>query len=217
MPQTTQTYHLNTRHQLVDLNKEFVNFKLDFNVVSKDNKEFEVIVLEQPQLDSNLNMQTLQMKKAVGKIGGSIVADKNVYQNYFLVLKAPDGATEAVDVDLTINLEEIVPHETFIPPDTTAVTAVATAAVTPFYRENWFYLLVIAAILIGLYYYLRSRSQKAEAATVTAVIESAPAPAPAPPAAIEQAPAPAVETPELLSPSVPATTNSLYSRLKSIT
>jgi hypothetical protein len=213
MPQTTQSYHLNTRHQLVDLNKEFVNFKLDFNVVSKDNKEFEVIVLEQPQLDSNLNMQTLQMKKAAGKIGGSIVADKNVYQNYFLVLKAPDGATEAVDVDLTINLEETVPHETFIPPDTTAVTAVATAAVTPFYRENWFYLLVIAAILIGLYYYLRSRSQKTEA---VALIESAPAPAPAPaPAAIE--PVPAVETPELLSPSVPATTNSLYSRLKSIT
>ena len=69
----------------MDLNGDSKNFDLTFTCTSKDGAPFEVLVVDQATLDST---PTLQYKKANGTISGNIVADKNVYQNYFLVLKA---------------------------------------------------------------------------------------------------------------------------------
>ena len=46
MSQETSTIELTSRHQLVDLNKKLVNFKLDFQVVSHEDKEFDAVVLD---------------------------------------------------------------------------------------------------------------------------------------------------------------------------
>lgn len=80
-----KTYTVNNQRRLVDLNGDSKNFDLTFTCTSKDGAQFEVLVVDQTTLDSNPN---LQYKQANGTISGNIVADKNVYQNYFLVLRA---------------------------------------------------------------------------------------------------------------------------------
>lgn len=159
MPSTKQRYNLATRHQLIDLNKEYVNFKLDFQVFCADpQKEFEALVVEQSQLDANLDIKTLEMKRAKGKIGGNILADKNKSQNYFLVLK---GLSEdPTEVEVVINLEEIKPNvseaEAFTAPQSqTQIPTIQPEEPIkkPFYKQTWFILLLVGVVLGGLLYY----------------------------------------------------------------
>ena len=73
----TTTLELSTRHQLVDLNKKLVNFKLDFNVVSLNDKDFEAVVMNQTDINKFDNLDTIEMKTAPKKISGNIIADNN--------------------------------------------------------------------------------------------------------------------------------------------
>lgn len=97
-------YNVSKVKQLVDLNGDTTNFELKFQVSSKNNCEFETLVVDQTTLDSNPN---LEYKKAQGTISGTIVADKNVYQNYFLVLRS-DKPCECV---VKIDKKEIPPNQ----------------------------------------------------------------------------------------------------------
>ena len=81
MSQETSTIELTSRHQLVDLNKKLVNFKLDFQVVSHEDKEFDAVVLDQNQINDNENFDNIEMKNSPGKISGTIIADNNKYKN----------------------------------------------------------------------------------------------------------------------------------------
>lgn len=106
-----QKYLLSLRHQLIDLNKSFKNFKLQFQVVSSiENKEFHAVVLNQEQLDTISDLNSVEMKMAKGRIGGTIVADNNKYQNYFLILRAV-SEEDATEVEVTTSLEEIEPKQ----------------------------------------------------------------------------------------------------------
>lgn len=72
--------------QLVDLNGDSVNFEIKFRVSTKNKEPFDLLVVDQTTLDNN---PALEYKKITeGEISGSIVQDKNIYQNYFLILKA---------------------------------------------------------------------------------------------------------------------------------
>lgn len=159
MPTTKQKYVLGQRHQFIDLNKEFVNFKLDFQVVATDpQKDFEVLVVEQKQLDS-MDIKNLVMKKVKGKIGGSIQANKNEYKNYFLVVRTP---MDSVDVDVIVNLDEIEAgaedSESSLPINSDP-QAQTPRILIPFYKQTWFYILIIGIILgCVLYWYLYVRS-----------------------------------------------------------
>ena len=97
-----QTYSVNNQRKLVDLNGDSKNFNLTFTCTSDNNAPFQVIVVDQKTLDSVPN---LQYKKAYGTISGNIIADKNVYQNYFLILKADNPCR----VTVTIYKKEIPP------------------------------------------------------------------------------------------------------------
>ena len=46
MSKETNTIDLTSRHQLIDLNKKLVNFKIDFEVTSAEKKEFDAVVFE---------------------------------------------------------------------------------------------------------------------------------------------------------------------------
>jgi len=107
MTKEPQKYHINERHQLIDLNKDLTNFKLKFECESDD--EYRVYVANQGELDTK-NMNELPMKVVKGKINGNIVADKNVYQNYFLILQSLKPAVVTVKIDLeAINILETPP------------------------------------------------------------------------------------------------------------
>lgn len=96
MSVTKNTYTLNTIKQLIDLNGDSTNFDLSFTVTCQDETPFDLLVVDQTTLDNNPDLEYKQANKT---ISGSIVADKNVYQNYFLILKSATPCV--VDVELT--------------------------------------------------------------------------------------------------------------------
>ena len=98
MYQTKKTYTLGKIKQLIDLNGDSTNFNLSFKVSCKDNTPFNLLVVDQTTLD---NSPKLDYKESKGTISGNIVADKNIFQNYFLILKS-DTPCE-VDVELMKN------------------------------------------------------------------------------------------------------------------
>lgn len=97
-----ETYICDSIRKLIDLNQDVVNFHLEFTITSKEGEEFYVCIVDQNTLN---NKKELEYKKAKGSISGSVTQDKDVYQNYFLVLKA-DKPTE---VDVEINFKKINP------------------------------------------------------------------------------------------------------------
>ena len=94
---TTKNYKLSKIKQLIDLNGDLVNFDLTFSVKSTDGSNFEALVVTQEQIDSG---EPLEYKKADGSISGSIVADKDLYQNYFLLLKSDNPVECEVKIDV---------------------------------------------------------------------------------------------------------------------
>lgn len=82
---TTTVYNLNSIKQLIDLNGDRINFELQFKIDSTDGEPFDVLIVTQEMLDSG---QELIYQKAEGSIGGNIVADQGLYQNYLLLLKS---------------------------------------------------------------------------------------------------------------------------------
>ena len=95
MSETKKTLKLSKIKQLIDLNGDSTNFDLSFKVTCHDDTPFKLLVVDQTTLD---NTPELQYKETKHTISGNIVADKNIYQNYFLILKA-DKECE-VDVEL---------------------------------------------------------------------------------------------------------------------
>ena len=74
MSSHNQVLDLSARHQLIDLNKDKINFKVSFHVVSDPiGQEFQAIVMNQNDLNNYSKLDDIQMKTAPGKIGGTIV------------------------------------------------------------------------------------------------------------------------------------------------
>lgn len=154
-----QKYILTQRHQLIDLNKTLKNFKLQFQVLaSEPTKDFFAFVLTQEQLDQT-ELNTLDMKLAKGRIGGTITADTDKYQNYFLVLRSvqPEDNTE---VEVTIQLEEIEPQKNKTQENFTNEQSSTASQSSPddqpgwkrVVSNPWFWVVVAAVIVIGGYY-----------------------------------------------------------------
>jgi hypothetical protein len=150
------SYELNERHQLLDLNQKLVNFKLEFKVESEpQGQEFYAIVMNQNQINEYEKLDQIEMKVAPGKIGGTIIADNNKYQNYFLILKAKDKKptkvvvfTDIQEIEPKIIEEETVPNfnENYIQEETPTNSEAFTQV--PMYKKPWFWLVTIVAIAV---------------------------------------------------------------------
>lgn len=91
--------------QLIDLNGDSTNFDISFTVTCEDDTPYNILVVDQTTLD---NTPELQYKEVKNSMSGKIIADKNVYQNYFLILKSD---TECfVDVDIKKHVLPITPN-----------------------------------------------------------------------------------------------------------
>jgi hypothetical protein len=145
MEETTKL-ELSKRHQLVDLNKKLVNFKLDFNVVSLNDSEFEAVVINQTDMNKFDNLDTIEMKTAPKKISGNIIADNNNYENYFLILRSNEPQT----VEIKTMIEEIPPKEE--EPVELEKNVDIEQKSSPFYKTRGCWALIaIALILLGFY------------------------------------------------------------------
>lgn len=149
------SYELNERHQLLDLNQKLVNFKLEFKVESEpQGQDFYAIVMNQNQINEYEKLDQIEMKTAPGKIGGTIVADNNKYQNYFLILKAKDK--NSIKVNVFTDIQEIEPkiieeniaenlEENYTQEETSAPESITQI---PIYKKPWFWLVAIVAIAV---------------------------------------------------------------------
>ena len=109
----TSTYKINNIKKLIDLNGDLTNFDLNFTAQSKNNEPFEAIVVDQSTLDSN---EKLEYKMVTdGVISANVNSDKNIYQNYYLLLKSDTPC----DVDVSIEVNEITVEnsENVVPQD----------------------------------------------------------------------------------------------------
>ena len=100
MSVTKKTYTIGSIKQLIDLNGDSTNFDLTFKVTCRDSTPFNLLVVDQHTLD---NSPELKYKDAKGSISGNIIADKNMYQNYYLILKSD----KTCQVDVEINKKEL--------------------------------------------------------------------------------------------------------------
>lgn len=100
-----QEYKISRRAQLIDLNKDHTNFKLQFECHATPDVTYQVCVTNQTELDSK-DISELEMRTVEGgTISGNIVADSDVYQNYFLVLRSENE----IPVQVVIDIEPIDP------------------------------------------------------------------------------------------------------------
>ena len=100
-----QQYKISRRAQLIDLNKDHTNFKLQFECHATPDVTYQVCVTNQTELDSK-DISELEMRTVEGgTISGNIVADSDVYQNYFLVLRSENE----IPVQVVIDIEPIDP------------------------------------------------------------------------------------------------------------
>lgn len=150
---------LTKRPQLIDLNSELINFKLDFIVEASDmTKEFLALVLTQDQLDT-VDINKIEMKTAQGKITGSITANNNKYQNYFLVLKKKENDDDNdLNVNVQINIERLETEPQEISENLTLSSEVSNEDdaqnCLPFYKKPWFWVFIVVLILVlGLFIY----------------------------------------------------------------
>jgi len=142
MSVTKKTYSVGKIKQLIDLNGESTNFDAQFRIVSKNKEPFDILVVDQTTLDNNPN---LEYKKADGEISGNIVHDKNVYQNYFIILKAD----QPCECEVEISKKEL-PKTTVMP-----VQNSPTQTKKSENTFSWVNIIIIAGVagIVGILFY----------------------------------------------------------------
>ena len=111
-------YNVGKIKQLIDLNSDKTNFELNFKVSSKNNLPFYAIVVNQRTLDNDDKLDYKHVTNGI--INGNIVSDKNIYQSYFLLLKADEPCECSVTLDIKDIPANIPPqppviHQQFLP------------------------------------------------------------------------------------------------------
>lgn len=96
MATNRQTHQVSKIKKLIDLNGETTNFDITFRVASRNKEPFDLLVVDQTTLDNTPKMEYKKVENGV--ISGNIVHDKNVYQNYFLILRADNPCECDVEI-----------------------------------------------------------------------------------------------------------------------
>ena len=174
MSVTKKSYTLGKIKQLIDLNGDSTNFDLSFTVTCQDETPFKLLVVDQTTLD---NTPELEYKETKTTISGNIVADKNVYQNYFLILKSENPCV--VDVELVkkeLPKTPEIKNVNFNDPETTTQPYVPAKS-SIFSLKN---LIIAVVVVVGIYilyrlYTNKSNSEEKEPEPPTLGFEQKPA------------------------------------------
>jgi hypothetical protein len=206
---THKTVTLDNIKQLIDINGDATNFKANFTVTAPNGDTFYMLVVDQNKLDSG---EELQYRQVQGSESGSIMADKNVYQNYYLVLKSD----RQIPVEIHIDFEQLPLKELEfqpkpynppqLPPQQQApATQVPTKnlsiekkGVFPY----WKWILIAAVLIIGgffLYkFYMESQKNKdVSKSTTEGPVQSSTIKSPSP---VAKSPSPVLSSPSMNQP-----------------
>ena len=215
---TQKIYKVTSQKQLVDLNGNSVNFDLNFNAQSKNGEPFEILVVDQATLDSDSN---LHYKKAIdGKINGNVLADKNIYQNYFLILRSEKECDVMVQLQKQeLPLMEAPKQNMYVPPQTQPTVesfqniqqppqTVSQSTHLVKAKSNFKFYMIVLVVVLGLgalyYFYTKNKAKKLKNnVSPTPVVKSptpvVPSPTPVSPTPV--APTPVASTPVASTPS----------------
>ncbi len=172
---SVKTYSVSNKIQLIDINHDMINFKVEF-VLSSD-KPFYALIVDQDTLD-NTEIQNIEFRYVENNISGEVVSDKNTYQNYYVVLRS-DTPTEVRVQLITTPLPEYLEQEEDQYPqqpqqpqkqhpqssqqtqqprleETVKTDKTDNASMLSF--KNIVLLILIIAVLLGLYYYYSKKS-----------------------------------------------------------
>jgi hypothetical protein len=155
MSTLNQKYNVGKTMQLIDLNREATNFELSFKATSTNNEPFFMVVTDQSTLDDGT---PLDFKNVNGTINGTIRNDKNIYQNYLLVLKADTPCEVTIDIDFD-QLPDNIPQ-----PQQEVATKEKDG-----YNIPWRKIICVVVLIAGcalLYYFYRSKSKTITTDTV---------------------------------------------------
>ena len=147
----TKTLSLTKGKQLVDLNGGSINFDITFTAKSLDNSPFHAIVVDQTTLDNNTNLDFQHANEGI--ISANIVSDKNVYQNYYLCLKAD----KPCQVEVVIDKKEIKANVPTLDSSDSLTSQSLKPPLKPPTKQdktNWIFIGIVILIILGsLYYY----------------------------------------------------------------
>lgn len=140
---TQNSYSISKIKKLIDLNHDMINFKLTFNMVSEN--QFQALIIDQSTLD-NIPSDQLEYKTVNGSLSGEVVADKNVYQNYYIILKSDVPTSVSVELQ-TIKLPDHINNEPKEKKDKSGTSSSVNSS-------NLKYILIGIGLVIGLYFLL---------------------------------------------------------------
>lgn len=150
-----QTHKVDKIKKLIDLNGDTTNFEINFRVTS--NNPFEILVVDQTTLDNSPNLEYKKVEN--GQITGNVKNDKNVYQNYFLILKADKPCECVVEIDK----KEIPKSQIHIPEVITSERQDIKESYSNGAKKesNWIVICVVIFIILGvffvIYYYFKNK------------------------------------------------------------
>ena len=187
MSLTKKTYSVTKTKQLIDLNGDKVNFKLTFDIKSKNNEPYQTVVVNENNLQTDDELKFDYKLVNNGIISGEIVADTDVYQNYYLLIKADNPC----ECEVTLKIEDIMPRPPQPPPPpppqpqqqpaqfiqprpqpmqvenfelpAKSDTPNSFSSFNPLgsFNFQWkyvFYLVIAVAVCVGLYFYFNKKS-----------------------------------------------------------
>lgn len=167
------TYQLTKTKKLIDLNGDMTNFEISFKVTSKDNKPYDILVVDQSTLDNENS--TLQYKRVQGEISGNVSSDKNQFQNYYLILKADEPCEceiELVKKELALTPPPPPPPS---PPELLKPSNIKTTS-----DINWGKVFIVVSCVVGICIVLYILTKKEEGSQEYKVSPQSIAPAPLP-------------------------------------
>jgi len=153
MQTTENVYSIGKIKQLIDLNGDSVNFQVDFNVESQSGEPFDILVVDQTTLDNNPKIEYKTANE--GKISGSITNDKNVYQNYFLILKADK------DVQCKVSISKKDLPKTNFPPSAKTTNTFSSQNQTE-KSINWLKVAIVVSVIAGISFFVYKMVQKGD-------------------------------------------------------
>lgn len=160
-----QVYQIGKIKKLIDLNGDTTNFDINFRVTSRNKEIFDLLVVDQTTLDNNSNLEYKRVDN--GTISGNLIHDKNIYQNYFLILKADNPCECTVEIDK----KELPKTPTPAPTPVPAAPSLLKSKTQDGFNWVKIFLIVgaIAALGIGLYLYSRRSTENRSLPKVSSV------------------------------------------------
>lgn len=92
MSSQQKKYSVSNIKRLIDLNGDMVNFEIDYKVKSLSSTPFDMIIVDQKDLDAS---NSLEYKRVDTEISGKVISNNNEYHSYLIVIKS-DSPTEVL-------------------------------------------------------------------------------------------------------------------------